>query len=133
MLATLQHLGVVPSFSRPRVSDDNPYSEALFRTLKYRPEYPERAFEDLAAARTWVEGFVRWYNTEHLHSGIRFVTPEQRHQGQDVSVLRQRDETYKVARARHPERWSGETRNWEPVPEVILPTFRPTNRVATVH
>ena len=91
------------------------------------------AFEDLAAARTWVEGFVRWYNTEHLHSGIRFVTPEQRHQGQDVSVLRQRDETYKVARARHPERWSGETRNWEPVPEVILPTFRPTNRVATVH
>jgi len=81
MLATLQELGVVPSFSRPSVSNDNPYSESLFRTLKYRPEYPEKAFEDLTSARSWVHGFVHWYNHEHLHSAIKFVTPEQRHTG----------------------------------------------------
>ena len=70
------------------MSDDNPYSEALFRTLKYRPEYPERAFEDLAAARTWVEGFVRWYNTEHLHSGMQVrYNRKQRHQGQDCQCV----------------------------------------------
>ena len=66
LLATLQLLGVVPSFSRPRVSDDNPYSEALFRTLKYCPEYPEGPFLSLETARTWVESFVAWYNGEHL-------------------------------------------------------------------
>ncbi len=74
MLATLQELGVVPSFSRPSVSNDNPYSESLFRTLKYRPEYPEKPFSDLATARDWVNFFVGWYNKEHLHSAIKFVT-----------------------------------------------------------
>ena len=87
MLATLQDLGVMPSFSRPSVSNDNPYSESLFRTLKYRPEYPEKAFTDLEVARAWVEGFVDWYNTEHQHSAIHFVTPEQRHTGEDIAVL----------------------------------------------
>ena len=81
LLATLQRLGIVASFSRPRVSDDNPYSEALFRTLKYRPEYPRRPFETIEEARQWVRWFVRWYNTEHLHSAIRFVTPDDRHFG----------------------------------------------------
>jgi putative transposase len=61
MLATLQALGVAPSFSRPAVSNDNPYSESLFKTLKYRPKYPHQAFENLLAARQWVGGFVRWY------------------------------------------------------------------------
>jgi hypothetical protein len=75
MLATLQHLGVVASFSRPSVSDDNPYIESLFRTLKYGPEYPHKPFESVEQARTWVTGFVAWYNAEHRHSGIRFVTP----------------------------------------------------------
>ncbi|VAW51319.1 Mobile element protein [hydrothermal vent metagenome] len=75
MQATLQALGVVPSFSRLSVSNDNPYSESLFRTLKYRPEYPENAFGDLSAARIWVKGFVGWYNDEHLHSSIKFITP----------------------------------------------------------
>ena len=79
LLARLQQLGVMPSFSRPSVSDDNAFSEALFRTLKYRPWYPEKAFANIAEARRWVERFVRWYNNEHLHSGIRCVTPQDRH------------------------------------------------------
>ena len=75
LLATVHDLGVMPSFSRPSVSNDNPYSESLFRTLKYRPEYPEDVFANLHSARTWVQWFVDWYNNEHLHSSIQFVTP----------------------------------------------------------
>jgi len=120
MLATLQALGVVPSFSRPSVSNDNPYSESLFRTLKYRPEYPEKAFEGLSAARTWVQGFVDWYNHEHLHSSIKFVTPAQRHNGEDKKILAQRKQVYQQAKSKHPERWSGEVRNWDEVGEVYL-------------
>lgn len=120
MLATLQHLGIVPSFSRPHVSDDNPYSESLFRTLKYRPEYPERPFASLDDAREWVERFVRWYNHEHHHSGIRFVTPEQRHACKDRNILRNRKEVYQKAKEKNPSRWSGETRNWDPIETVIL-------------
>jgi len=113
LLATLQALGVVPSFSRPRVSDDNPYSEALFRTMKYRPGYPSKPFPDLAAARGWVAGFVAWYNHEHLHSGIGFVTPADRHAGRDVAVLENRRKVYAKAAKRHPERWPKAPRQWE--------------------
>ena len=120
MLATLQWLGIVPSFSRPHVSDDNPYSESLFRTLKYRPEYPDRPFESLEDARKWVEEFVRWYNHEHRHSGIRFVTPAQRHSGEDRNILRKREEVYRKAKERNPSRWSGNTRNWDPIHTVVL-------------
>jgi transposase InsO family protein len=120
MLATLQRLGVVPSFSRPRVSDDNPYSEALFRTLKYRPEYPTKAFASLDEARAWVTHFVRWYNTEHLHSGLNFVTPEDRHAGRDAALLARRHQVYLKARALRPERWSQNTRDWSPVGAVYL-------------
>lgn len=120
MLATLQRLGVVASFSRPRVSDDNPYSEALFRTLKYRPEYPSGPFASLAEAERWVAGFVRWYNRAHRHSAIRFVTPEARHSGQEDEILRQRRRVYEQARRRHPRRWSGATRNWYPIGTVYL-------------
>lgn len=120
MLATLQELGIMPSFSRPSVSNDNPYSESLFRTLKYRPEYPEQAFNDLSTARTWVEGFVQWYNTEHLHSAIKFVTPEQRHNGDDIKILEKRKQVYSDAKSKHPERWQGDIRNWEPVKVVQL-------------
>ena len=119
-LATLQQLGIIPSFSRPSVSNDNPYSESLFRTLKYRPEYPEKAFEDLQAARKWVQGFVDWYNTQHLHSAINFVTPEQRHTGRDVAILSKRREVYLQAKLDNPKRWSGDIRNWDPVKEVHL-------------
>lgn len=120
MVATLERLGVLASFSRPSVSNDNPFSEALFRTLKYRPEYPEDAFEDLSCASEWVSEFARWYNTEHRHSAIRFVTPEERHSGVERVILAKRDALYVKARARNPERWSGNTRDWTPVGEVRL-------------
>jgi transposase InsO family protein len=120
MLATLQALGVMPSFSRPSCSNDNPYSESLFKTLKYRPAYPRRPFANLMAARQWVGTFVHWYNEEHRHSAIKFVTPSQRHAGLDDELLRKRVEIYEEARAEHPERWSGSTRNWEPVTIVHL-------------
>ena len=126
MLATLHALGVVASFSRPAVSDDNPFSEALFRTLKYRPAYPDQAFESITAARAWMERFVRWYNGEHCHSALNFVTPEHRHVGRDAELLARRHEVYQQARAKHPQRWSGRTRNWRPAPAVTLPTYRPT-------
>lgn len=120
MLATLRELGVAPSFSRPAVSNDNPYSESLFKTLKYRPHYPRRAFTSLLAARIWVESFVQWYNLEHRHSSIRFVTPAQRHSGQDSPLLLQRQALYEAARRRHPHRWSGGIRNWSRIDAVHL-------------
>jgi transposase InsO family protein len=130
MLATLQRLGVVTSFSRPHVSDDNPYSEALFRTLKYRPEYPRGPFETLEAARAWVAGFVTWYNTEHLHSAIRFVTPDDRHYGCEDAILRHRKLVYERARRRNPRRWSGATRDWNPVGTVVLNPERHVDQAA---
>jgi transposase InsO family protein len=120
MLVTLQRLGVVPSFSRPGVSNDNPFSESLFRTLKYRPEYPNRPFASEQDAQLWVDGFVHWYNTEHYHSEIRFVTPDNRHYGQEEAILNQRKEVYAQARKKNQNRWSGQTRNWEPVEVVRL-------------
>lgn len=129
MLATLRQLGVVPSFSRPKVSDDNPFSEALFRTLKYRPGYPRRGFASLAAARAWFDGFVRWYNDEHRHSAIRFVTPTQRHDGQEAELLRQRAAVYEAARRRHPKRWTSSTRNWTPAGDVYLNPVDPQEHV----
>lgn len=120
MLATLQRLGVVPSFSRPSVSNDNPFSEALHRTMKYRPNYPSRAFASLDHANAWVAGFVRWYNTEHFHSAIRFVTPDDRHAGRDVEILARRDAVYQAARAARPNRWARTTRNWSHVDTVTL-------------
>ncbi len=120
MLATLQKLGVVPSFSRPSVSNDNPFSESLFRTLKYRPEYPEHPFAGIDEARAWVEGFVNWYNGCHLHSGIRFIRPNDRHSGEEIEILKKRHAVYQQAKERHPERWSSNLRNWSPVGEVVL-------------
>ncbi len=120
MITTLQRLGVVPSFSRPYVSNDNAYSEALFRTLKYTPAYPRLPFAGEDSARTWVARFVRWYNTEHRHSGIRYVTPNQRHSGQDVPILEKRHALYTLAHRANPERWARSTRNWAPVAQVVL-------------
>ena len=115
MQATLLNLGIIPSFSRPMVSDDNPYSEALFRTMKYRPGYPSKPFENLAHAQDWVDEFVSWYNTRHLHSAIRFVSPDDRHYGREQLILANRQHVYKQAQLRHPNRWSRKTRNWKPV------------------
>lgn len=131
MLATLQRLGLIPSFSRPSVSDDNPFSEALFRTLKYCPQYPERAFADIGAARRWVARFVDWYNRVHRHSAIRFVTPQQRHSGQDHAILQRRHDVYENARRRHPERWTGQTRDWTPAKAVSLTGYRPKRHDST--
>jgi transposase InsO family protein len=120
MLATLQRLGVVASFSRPSVSDDNAFAEALFRTLKYRPGYPRRPFASYGEARDWVEGFVGWYNDEHLHSAIRYVTPAARHAGLDKAILANRHDVYVAAHARKPIRWSRNTRNWKHIGVVRL-------------
>jgi len=120
LLATLQDLGIMPSFSRPSVSNDNPYSESLFKTLKYRPESPETAFLDIAAAREWVTGFVSWYNDEHLHSGIKFVTPVQRHLGLDKAILSKRHQVNETAKRANPSRWTGSSRDWSMIKEVNL-------------
>ena len=120
VLAMLHWLGIEPSYSRPRVSDDNPYAEALFRTAKYRPEFPAKGFQDLDAARGWAFRFVHWYNEEHRHSGIKYVTPAQRHAGRDRSLLTARHELYQQARRTNPRRWSRQTRDWTPIAAVTL-------------
>lgn len=116
--ATLDKLGLRTSFSRPRVSDDNAYIESLFRTTKYRHDFPVDGFESIDVARDWVLGFVNWYNDEHHHSAIRFVSPSQRHRGADIDILARRERLYVEARAKNPSRWSGPTRNWTP-PSVV--------------
>ena len=120
VLAMLNWLGVKPSYSRPRVSDDNAYAESLFRTAKYRPEFPAKGFADLDEARAWAAGFVHWYNVDHRHSGIRYVSPAQRHAGEDHTILAERHALYTEARELNPARWSGNTRNWSPIGAVTL-------------
>ena len=120
MLATLHKLGVVPSFSRPSVSNDNPYSESLFRTMKYRPEYPSKPFENIEQTQSWVDAFVFWYNTQHLHSSIRYVTPDDRHLGREKLILANRKKVYEMARNKNLSRWSKNIRNWNPVHHVRL-------------
>lgn len=120
VLAMLHWLGIKASYSRPRVSDDNAFVEALFRTAKYRPEFPVAGFIDLDAARTWAARFVHWYNVEHRHSGIGHVSPAQRHAGQDSAILAARHQLYQRARARHPARWARHTRDWTPHGPVTL-------------
>ena len=112
MLETLYALGITPSKSRPRVSNDNPYAESLFKTLKYVPDYQPQGFETLTEARLWVKRFVEWYNKDHRHSGIQYVTPEERHTGKDKEILEQRKRVYEEAKKKHPERWARETRDW---------------------
>jgi putative transposase len=120
MLETLYELGVKPSRSRPRVSNDNPYSESIFRTCKYRPDYPAKGFPCLADAREWCKKFVHWYRHEHRHSGINFLTPSQHHYGLTEDILSRRKEVYAAARAKNPLRWKNKTRAWEIKPIVWL-------------
>ncbi|WP_028573612.1 IS3 family transposase [Desulfonatronovibrio hydrogenovorans] len=127
MLATLQQLGVMPSFSRPGVSNDNAHSEALYKTLKYRPWYPQKPFKSLSDARTWVEGFVQWYNHEHRHSSLAYVTPNDRHTGRDKEILARRRVVYQRAKMKNPERWSGQIRKWSAPSEVTLNKKRTSN------
>ena len=118
--AMLNWLGVKPSYSRPRVSDDNAFAESLFRTAKYRPEFPTKGFETLQAARQWGAQFVHWYNLEHKHSGIRYVSPHQRHTGEDHAILAARHALYTKAKERNPARWARHTRDWTPMGPVTL-------------
>jgi len=120
LLETLHELGVANSYSRPRVSNDNAFAESIFRTCKYRPDYPYKGFETLGAARDWVLKFTHWYNNHHKHSGIKFVTPTQRHNGEAERIVEQRKALYQKAREKNPERWSGNTRNWDLPEEVHL-------------
>ena len=116
--ATLEKLGVLSSYSRPRVSNDNPYSESLFKTMKYRSKYPLKGFSSIDKARKWVKKFVIWYNQTHLHSGINFLTPYQRHYGLGKGIMKNRIKVYKKARAKHPQRWSRNIRDWT-LPEYV--------------
>ena len=130
MLATLHELGVASSFSRPRVSNDNAFAESLFRTAKYCPMWPERPFDTLDDARRWVNRFVTWYNDEHRHSALKYVTPRQRHVGQADALLAARAALYAEARQHNPARWAGETRNWVLANDVYLNPERPPLRTA---
>ena len=120
LLATLERLEIKTSYSRPRVSNDNAHVERLFGTAKYRPSYPVHGFETIQSARKWVMDFVAWYNEEHQHRSIGYVTPGQRHRGEDQAILAQRRKVYEAAKASKPERWSGDTRTWERPGEVTL-------------
>lgn len=126
----LEELGVTPSHSRARVSNDNACSESLFRTCKYHPAFPATGFTDLTDTRQWVGQFVHWYNEQHRHSEIRYVTPAQRHAGLDHSILARRHALYQAARAHHPARWSGKTRNWQPIGSVWL---NPEKETTVIH
>ena len=120
VLSMLHWLGIKPSYSRPRVSDDNAFAESLFRTAKYRPEFPAKGFASLMEAQSWGERFVQWYNHDHRHSGISYVSPAQRHAGADRAILAARHDLYQQARAMNPRRWTQQTRNWEPIEVVTL-------------
>ena len=111
MKTKLEELGITPSYSRPRVSNDNPFSEALFKTLKYRPNWPSSGFKSLSDTRVWAGKFVDWYNNKHKHSQLNFVTPSERHKGEDQEILTTRKLVLETAKAANPYRWSGEVRN----------------------
>lgn len=117
---TLYRLGISSSYSRPRVSNDNAFVESFFRTCKYRPDYPHRGFATIEDAQAWVLKFISWYNDEHKHSALKFVTPNQRHNGDDKQIREDRKAVYEAAKKKHPSRWSGETRNWDLLDHVWL-------------
>ena len=100
----LEELGVAKSHSRPHTSDDNPFSEAQFKTLKYRPDYPDR-FDSLAQAHQWATGFFDWYNHQHRHSNLGLMTPATVHWGLDDQLTVQRQQVLRAAYAAHPERF----------------------------
>lgn len=130
MRAKMQSLGITPSYSRPRVSNDNPFIESMFRTVKYCPQWPSQGFIDLNEARQWVAKFMDWYNEIHRHSAIRFVTPGQRYRGEDLELLAKRRQVYEAAKQCNPRRWSGQTRNWSPCNAVALNPDNPIKSAA---
>jgi len=120
LMALLQELKVEVSHSRPRTSNDNPFSESLFKTMKYRVNYPGR-FDSLDQARQWLALFVHWYNTEHLHSSIGYITPEQMRTGRAAAIFEQRNATMCQAHTEYPERWgSRPVKQWQVLRKVVL-------------
>jgi|SRR5699024_206703 len=126
LLEKLYDLGITPSKSRPRVSNDNAFSEALFKTLKFRPGFPVNGFQTIEQARDWVLSFVRWYNHDHRHSSLHYVTPQQRHSGNAQAILARRRQVIAAARERNPQRWSGDIQNLS-LPESV--TLNPDKAV----
>lgn len=114
----LSDLGVIKSHGRPKVSDDNPYSEAQFKTLKYCPEFPER-FGSIEDAQGFCRAFFRWYNSEHLHSGIAMLTPESVHYGEAEAILSKRRETLQQAARAQPRRFKGKTPEPASLPKAV--------------
>ena len=100
----MAELGVTKTHSRPHVSNDNPYSEAQFKTLKYRPDYPER-FGSQQDARSWARDFFYWYDYEHHHIALGLLTPADVHYGRAQAVIQQRQQVLKAAYQKHPERF----------------------------
>ena len=133
--AKLEALGIIASHCRPRVSNDNPFWESLFRTLNTGQNGPAGA-ATIVLARQCVTRFIDWYCNEHRHSGFRFVTLAERHQGQDQHLLQRRHTVYQPARLAYPTRWSGATRNWSSINRVqlnqdrMLPMERPEKLIA---
>lgn len=105
MIMTLYKLGIIPSYSRPRVSNDNPFIESFFRSLKYMKSYP-KYFESINKANDWVANFMSWYNERHLHSSIGYVTPEQKHAGKADAIIEKRNVVKRQAYLRLKCRWS---------------------------
>ena len=119
-------LGLRAFYSRPRVSDDNALVEALLRTANYRPQFPVKGFANLEQVRQWASSFVQWYNQDHRHSSIRYVSPTQRHAVEHLAVLRTRHVLHQQARAQNPLHWAPHTRNWNPITVVTLNPERNT-------
>jgi putative transposase len=121
VLALMYSLGITPSHSRPRVSNDNAHAEALFRTAKYHPTMLPAGFDSLESARQWAASFVQWYNHVHKHKSLNFVTPHHKHIGVDGALLAKRDQLYQKCRDKNPRRWiKGNTRDWTPVLSTAL-------------
>jgi len=122
-------LGITKSHSRPYVSDDNPYSESQFKTLKYRPDFPER-FDSIEDARAFCQPFFRWYNGEHYHSGIGFLTPEAVHYGNAEQIIKERQAVLLAAYEKYPKRFKGKPPSPATIPETVWinkPTVDPSD------
>lgn len=120
LIAFYYRLGIVPSFSRPRVSDDNPYIESFFKTLKYSCGYP-RFFTSLTHARTWFASFIHWYNNEHMHSGLQYVTPHQKRTGAHIELFAKRNAVLELAKQKYPLRWGNRsTKKYQPTQVEVL-------------
>ena len=114
----LSDLGITKTHGRPHISNDNPFSESQFKTLKYRPEFPNR-FGCIQDARSFCVDFFGWYNTEHHHSGIALLTPEMVHYGRGPAVIEARQQVLDLAHERHPDRFVRKPPTAAPLPEAV--------------